>query len=440
MVREYDYYEGSEVIDSVVDGGLAAFKKLPHGDNQRHRASAVRQIGRDACHNGKSALVTGHFILPNDGIDGGLQEVYTEADLETFTHIVYLKVPAEDIRKRCAADVQRKRALFPAEEMSKWHGEKEKTVQRVADLCSFWNFSEQQNSDLAVSMANGTKNVLKMVFGGPLGYTHRVFQQVSVLLASFECFNETYDSICDAIANQITVYPEMTNILSRATRDPRVIPVVVTSGILQVWEMALQRIGLKGIPIFGGGRARGQYIVTPQTKATIVEWLANINSRDCRRDVTVSIYIAPSTAAKLLASPMRDASIEGLTLQDARVQTGRFLATRVVTEVICLEKHTIPHLQGQNTSGYRLRDEKRNLIVAMMRGGEPMAKGVYRTFPLARYAFAKSPQDIAWRDVADMANILLVDSVVNTGKSMIDFVDNIRTMSSKAKILLVAGI
>ncbi|KAI6305794.1 hypothetical protein MCOR30_011818 [Pyricularia oryzae] len=132
MVREYDYYEGSEVIDSVVDGGLAAFKKLPHGDNQRHRASAVRQIGRDACHNGKSALVTGHFILPNDGIDGGLQELYTEADLETFTHIVYLKVPAEDIRKRCAADVQRKRALVPAEEMSKWHYAE---VERLFHLC-----------------------------------------------------------------------------------------------------------------------------------------------------------------------------------------------------------------------------------------------------------------------------------------------------------------
>ncbi|KAL5866349.1 hypothetical protein ACKVWC_011467 [Pyricularia oryzae] len=533
---EYDYYEGSEVIDSVVDGGLAAFKKLPHGDKQRHRASAVRQIGRDACHNGKSALVTGHFTLPNDGLDGGLQEVYTEADLETFTHIVYLKVPAEDIRKRCAADMQRKRASFPAEEVSKWQdaeverlfhlcldrgivfatvsGEKEKTVQRVADLCSFWNFSEQQNSDLAVSMVSmmfsnaqlercsnilvfdadrtlapqdsGTLFVEKGLkgFGGPLGYTHRAFQQVSVLLESFECFDETYDSICDTVANQITVYQEMTNILSRATRDPRVIPVVVTSGVRQVWEMALQRIGLQGIPIFGGGRVRDQYVVTPQTKATIVEWLATINSRDCRRDVTVygdspldipmmvqagqafvvvgheearsvtmdcelqkaiqsgvfrkslgknfetkvkqillpstvtprlrlpiadlqypleafevPIYIAPSTAAKLLASPMRDASIEGLTLQDSHVQTGRFLATQVVTEVIGLEKHTIPHVQGQNTSGYRLTDEKRTLIVAMMRGGEPMAKGVHRTFPLARYAFAKSPQDIAWREM-----------------------------------------
>lgn len=75
-----------------------------------------------------------------------------------------------------------------------------------------------------------------------------------------------------------------------------------------------------------------------------------------------------------------------------------------------------------------------------MRGGEPMAKGVYKTFPLARYIFAKSPQDIIWKDVADMANILLVDSVINTGKNIINFVENIRIISFKAKILLVAGI
>ncbi|KAI6351830.1 hypothetical protein MCOR25_009723 [Pyricularia grisea] len=174
-LEEYDYYEGSEVIDSVVDGGLAAFKKLPHADKQRHRATAVRQIDRGACNNGKSALVAGHFILPSDDLDGGFQEVYTEADLETFTHIVYLKVPAEDICKQRAADMQRKRASFPVEEVNRWQdveverlfhlcldrgivfatvsGGKETTVQRVADLCSFWNLSEQQNSDLAVCMA-----------------------------------------------------------------------------------------------------------------------------------------------------------------------------------------------------------------------------------------------------------------------------------------------
>ncbi|QBZ53577.1 hypothetical protein PoMZ_09265 [Pyricularia oryzae] len=98
-LEKYDYYKGFKIINSVVDGGLTAFKKLPHIDKQRHRATAVKQIGRDACNNGKSALVAGHFILPNDNLDGGLQKVYIKADLETFTHIIYLKVPAEDICK-----------------------------------------------------------------------------------------------------------------------------------------------------------------------------------------------------------------------------------------------------------------------------------------------------------------------------------------------------
>ncbi|KAI6264034.1 hypothetical protein MCOR27_011487 [Pyricularia oryzae] len=315
----------------------------------------------------------------------------------------------------------------------------------------------------------------------------------------------------------------MATVLSQATRDPRVIPLVVTSGVRRVWEMALQRIGLQGIPIFGGGRVRDQYVVTPQTKATIVAWLATFKIGDYRRDVTVygdspldipmmaeagrafvivgneetrsstmdselekairsevfgkthdknfettikqillpsnvtprpglsiaelqypmedvPVNIAPSTAAKLLASPMRDASIAGPALQEAHAQAGRFLATQVVAQVIGLEEHIIPHVQGQKTIGYRLKAEERTLIVAMMRGGEPMARGVYQTFPLAMFAFAKYPHELATRDVVDMESILLIDSVINTGKSMIDCVEHIRAMNSKAKILLVAGV
>ncbi|QBZ53578.1 hypothetical protein PoMZ_09266 [Pyricularia oryzae] len=280
-------------------------------------------------------------------------------------------------------------------------------MQRVANLCSFWNLNEQQNLDFAVFITNsgtffvkkglnnghlkqlkGIKNVFKTVFGGPLGYTHRVFQQMSVFLESFECFNETYNSICDTVSNQITIYPEMATFLSQATRDPRVIPLVIISGVRRVWEMALQRIGLQGISIFGGGRIRDQYVVTPQTKTTIVAWFATVKIGDYRRNVTagrafiiignkktrsstmdlklkkairseifgkthnknfktiikqiflpsnitprpglpiaelqypmedVLVNIAPSTAAKLLISAMRNALIAGPALQKAHI-------------------------------------------------------------------------------------------------------------------------
>lgn len=116
------------------------------------------------------------------------------------------------------------------------------------------------------------------------------------------------------------------------------------------------------------------------------------------------------------------------------------MATQLITEAVGLEEYTIPHVQGLTTVGHRLKAENRTLIVAMMRGGELMARGVQKTFPLSVFAFAKHPHEIAQRDVAEMANILLVDSVVNTGKSMIEFVRHIRGINSKAKILLVAGV
>lgn len=179
---QYDYYEGSKVIDFVVDGGLTAFKKLPHADKQRHRAKAIKQIGNEARHAGKGAFVAGHFMLPLDmsDVDSNmvLAEVYTQADLETFTHIVYLKVAPEVINSQRAADLRRTREVVPVEELEKWQntemeklfdlcihrgivfatviGGEEKTVQRVADLCSFWNLSEDQNLNLAVSMVEET--------------------------------------------------------------------------------------------------------------------------------------------------------------------------------------------------------------------------------------------------------------------------------------------
>lgn len=318
------------------------------------------------------------------------------------------------------------------------------------------------------------------------------------------------------------MYPEFTAILLQAAQDPRVVPVVVTSGVRRVWEMVLQRMELQEIPIFGGGRVKDQYVITPKTKAGIVEWLAASNTEGRRREVVVygdspldipmmvlaeqvfvivgdkdarsgtmdvelekaissnvfrkshgkkfdtSIaqvlmpstvtprpklpiaelhypmevpkYIAASAPAKLLASPMRNASIAGPDLREAHFRVGQYLATQLITEAVGLEEYTIPHVQGLTTVGHQLKAENRMLIVAMMRGGELMARGVQKTFPLSVFAFAEHPHEIAQRDVAEMANILLVDSVVNTGKSMIEFVRHIRGMNSKAKILLVAGV
>jgi len=45
-------------------------------------------------------------------------------------------------------------------------------------------------------------------------------------------------------------------------------------------------------------------------------------------------------------------------------------------------------------SGYRLLHEQQTLIVALMRGGEPMALGVNEAFLLAMFVYARCPDDI----------------------------------------------
>lgn len=108
-----------------------------------------------------------------------------------------------------------------------------------------------------------------------------------MLLESLGDFRESYDSVSCTVANQITVYPKTVALLLQAARDPRPLPAIVTSGVRQVRKIVPQQIKLPRVPVFGGGRVSDQYVVTPQTKARIVEQFATRNTRVGRRTATV---------------------------------------------------------------------------------------------------------------------------------------------------------
>jgi phosphoserine phosphatase/gluconate kinase len=95
------------------------------------------------------------------------------------------------------------------------------------------------------------------------------------------------------------------------------------------------------------------------------------------------LHATEEHAAKLLMTPMRDARISGPALQKAHGSVGWYLATTFLPKLVGLEEVPIPHVQGNHTTGHRLRHEKKTAIVALMRGGEPMALGVYEALPLA---------------------------------------------------------
>ncbi|KAI8931110.1 hypothetical protein NX059_012120 [Plenodomus lindquistii] len=159
-----------------------------------------------------------------------------------------------------------------------------------------------------------------------------------------------------------------------------------------------------------------------------------------KQTADLSIFIAADTASKLLATPMRDAAVQGPSLRAAHQRAGEYLALQHVSRIVGLEPRLISHVLGRPTSGFQLAKEEQTTIVALMRGGDPMALGVSQAFPQARYVHAKVPQDLKIQHLEGQAQVLLVDSVVNTGKSVIEFVDAIRLLSPDICIIIVAGV
>ncbi|EED17921.1 hypothetical protein TSTA_117070 [Talaromyces stipitatus ATCC 10500] len=121
------------------------------------------------------------------------------------------------------------------------------------------------------------------------------------------------------------------------------------------------------------------------------------------------------TSAKLLKTAMRDARNNSLILYEA-------------------------HRRGHFTDGYRLFHEDRTLIVSLMRVGGPMAHGAWDMFPSAIYFQAKNPTDVKLGHLDGQINILLVDLVINSGKSIAEFVQHICNLHATIRIVVVASV
>ena len=145
-------------------------------------------------------------------------------------------------------------------------------------------------------------------------------------------------------------------------------------------------------------------------------------------------------AAKLLATPMRNAAVAGASLRNAHRRVGRYLGIEYLTDVLGLEECPIQHVLGHPERGFQLFHERQTTIVALMRGGEPMASGVSDAFPLAMFLHAKDAGDIKLHHLEGQVTVMLVDSVINTGETIIRFVDHVRQLHATIRIVVVAGV
>lgn len=581
--RDFAFFDGSQMLSSLVHGGLAAFKQKPDSEKAVYREIAIQHMAATCQSDQRVGIVAGHLTL---WTGTGALEIHTHADLETYTHLVYLDTPPETISEYRLNDQSRDRPEMSVDDLRRWQWSEKS---RAKTLCRqhgimFINLrlplepglpratslmrdirdhSEQENmrralarlDDIVAPLSNKVETVLvldadrtltsmdtgarfwgehlkmgedgsnrlKQYFGHPVwGYSYKAFRQAAWLYE--EIPEPEYERLCQVVAEDVTLHPELADLIESVGRLRHIRAVVVTCGIKRVWEVVMQRVRSSAhVEIIGGGRISDDFVVTPGVKAAIVERLrkhygvqvytfgdsevdipmlmaadqpfvvtgdvetrsksmdqallnaissglsarqvllpagsrprlaeglvpivemgaaftSNIVARRSNIPKLGRVHATDSTAAKVLMTPMRDAGVAGPGLREAHRRAGWWIATQHVSEMMGCEETEITHVQNHRTAGYRLRDEEKTVIIALMRGGEPMAQGVSEAFPAAMFVHANTPDDLTEQHIRGQSTILLVDSVVNSGKTIIGFVEHIRAIDKTVRIVVVAGV
>ncbi|KAI0440622.1 uracil phosphoribosyltransferase-domain-containing protein [Xylaria telfairii] len=333
--EDFEFYEGSKVIDSVVPGGLDNFRELSEENKASWRQLAINTIRKECVDSGKLGLVTGHVMFWSEGEDEG-HSVYTAEDLDTYTHIIYLDVAADVIAQRREDDDERTRPSVSIDHLRSWQ---DTEIAELGQLCrnhnilfcvlptqdtlitrasqiirDFRHHTEMYNLSRAeerldgilgvdtkrqimlvidadrtlaaedtgkifweiVSLAGRHTQPLKSLFGGPMGYTYTAFRQ-AVLLYEEVASEEEFEKLCTMVASAVAIHDEFRLLLRVVAEQYDVGAVVLTCGLRRVWEKVLEKEGLSGeVQVIGGGRISDGLVVNAAVKAALVSRLKDV--------------------------------------------------------------------------------------------------------------------------------------------------------------------
>lgn len=118
----FAFYDGSKVIAELVPGGLGAFDNLGQAEKTKWRERAISRIQQQCANNGKSAVVAGHYMFWPEDEEAG-QMVVTKKDLDVYTHILYLTVPASVVASRRQEGTNKRRRTVSESHIHKWQEE-----------------------------------------------------------------------------------------------------------------------------------------------------------------------------------------------------------------------------------------------------------------------------------------------------------------------------
>jgi hypothetical protein len=102
-LQNLTFIEGSEMLSDCTVGGVEAFKQLSVPEKEAVRRQATGRIQDEAFETQKHIVVAGHLSFWSEE-QNACDYVYTEDDMDIFTHIFYVHVPAAKIYERRSKD------------------------------------------------------------------------------------------------------------------------------------------------------------------------------------------------------------------------------------------------------------------------------------------------------------------------------------------------
>ncbi|PHH76384.1 hypothetical protein CDD80_1566 [Ophiocordyceps camponoti-rufipedis] len=449
--HDFCLWEGSEVFSALISSDPAAFKDLYPHEEAELRGRAITQIGEWSAASGKAAVVTGNYMFKG----GDEQETWQETEIDQLRSlcrnhgILFIRVAAESTAKisalvrRFGQDSDNMNSIRILEKLDEAlpHRDRldtvlvfdaDKTLAAEDAGTLFWKMLAETKSP------RSEKCPLKELFESPLEYSDQAFRQATL--------------ICGVVSHALR---HKDNLHVYAFGDsPLDLPMLLEANeaIVVVGDEQTRSRSMDDaldLAIGQGFRAR-QMVISNATPRLDEERLPRTGHFDedvvqlmMRRRTKPGPRLLHSTAtnaARLLMSPTRDAAVAGPALRRAHQHVGRYLATQHLSDVVGLETYEMRHMQGSTTSGHRLRDEAQTIIIALMRGGEPLAMGINDVFQQAMFFHADSAFEVDEEHLRGRRTVILVDSVVSTGKTILRFVERIRQLERGIRIVIVTAV
>ena len=186
--------------------------------------------------------------------------------------------------------------------------------------------------------------------------------------------------------------------------------------------------------------SRLNFTKLPMIKLTKFEFVESLLCGRSTHDDLQVLCFTDTNAAKLLATSMRDAAVVGSDLRKAHRCVERYLTIQFLIDIVDLEQTSIRHVLSHQTMSYQLFHEHQTTIVALMRGEEFMTFDVNETFSLAMFVHVSDADDIKPHHLQEQVTVILVDSVVNIDKTIIEFVQRVRKLHVTVHIVIVVDV